>query len=293
MAESGLGVVESGAESTRIGGAIQASRIGQNRSDMTRSALLLGLACALLPSRALAHRAPPHAPSDGGRQGTSSGMAVDMLEQDELTVGVGGARRPPPPAPTTADVRGALESARPAIAACLDAAGYVGSVRVAARIETSHALEVTVGPRSADAGVRACVELEAQRRLANVAAEFVPRTLRASITVRRRAAAPPRHRRPSRSADAALAGPVHARLDQDRAALLQCLSSAAPGVVGRATLRVTLQPDGSLVLSSASLPTAVPAGPALPCLSGRIGSLRFAPAPSRPLAIDHTIELGL
>lgn len=259
---------------------------------MTRAALLLLAACLFVPSGALARRA--QVAGDMAEQEATSGMGV----ADELATSSGARARiaPPQPQPTSADVRAALERSRAAIAGCMDDAGYVGSVRVTARIETSRALTVTVTPRPADPGVRACADLAAQRQLANVAGGLIRRTLRGSITVRRRGAAPrppaPPPHRPS-GADAALAGPVQARLDQDRGGLLQCLSAAAPGVVGRATLRVTLQPDGSLVLSSASLPTGTPAGPALPCLSARIGTLRFAPAPLRPLAIDYTIELGL
>ncbi len=260
---------------------------------MTRPALLLLAACLLVPSNALARRA--QTAGDRAELEASSSGAV----ADQIGTGMGArARRPPPYTPSSADIRAALARARPDIAACLDASGYVGSVRVDARIETSRALTVTVTPHPADGGVRACADLAAQRQLANVAGGFIRRTIRGSITVRRRGAIAPRlprpdHVRPPSGPDAALAGPVHARLDQDRVGLLQCLSAAAPGVVGRATLRLTLQPDGSLVLSSASLPTGVPAGPGLPCLSARIGTLRFAPAPARPLAITHTIELGL
>jgi hypothetical protein len=267
---------------------------------MTRPILVLLALSVWIPGQALARRAALDV--ELGDQGTSSGaMPRDEAELEALSDSIGpspSARRAPPHTPTTADVRAALGRARAEIATCLETAGFVGSVRVDARIETSRALTVTVTPRPVDPGVRACADLAAQRQLANVAAGNIRRTLRGSITVRRRGVAPPppphpRHPRPPSGADAPLAGSVRARLDQDRGGLLQCLSSAAPGVVGQATLRVTLQPDGSLVLSSASLPPGIPAGPALPCLSARIGTLRFAPAPSRPLAIEHTIELGL
>jgi hypothetical protein len=238
--------------------------IGQNRRAMTR-ALATVVACLVAPAGALA---------DDPLAGFDYGAAHVHR---------------PPQRQTPAEVRAALEGARPDITACLDRNGFVGTVRVSARLETSGALVVTVSPRPASEAVRACGELEAQRRLANLA---VVRTVRATITVRRRAAA----RAPAPPApptdELAFEGPVHASLDGDRAGLLQCLATSAPGVLGRATLHLTLQPDGTLLLSSASLPTGLPAEPALPCLSRRIEALRFAPAPARPLEIDHTIELA-
>ena len=75
--------------------------------------------------------------------------------------------------------------------------------------------------------------------------------------------------------------------------MISCLSTASPGLVGNATLRMTLTTDGTLTLASASLPTGVPAGPALPCLSSRIAQLRFSPTPPRALTIEHTLPLGL
>ena len=251
---------------------------------MTRCfVLLVGL--VLLPSSALAHRAPPDR------------EAVDDLaasERDFPDSGIGAMARQWPPGglqvsrPTNRDVRAALDRAQGAISACLTAAAYVGSVRVAAQVETSRSILVTVTPRPLNEGVRACAELAAQSELANLASGEPRRTIRGSITVRRRDPAAPA---PRGGADPR-AQAVHRRLNQDRVGLRTCVTSAAPGAVGRATLHVTLQPDGSLALSTADLPTGVPAGPTLACLSGRIGSLHLAPAAGDPLPVAHVIRLG-
>jgi hypothetical protein len=191
------------------------------------------------------------------------------------------------------ELRVALQRTSPALEQCLTDAGLAGAMRVTARIDTFHALELTIVAPRHDAVATQCAELVLRRALTGIAARPVERPMRASLTVRHRLPRVPRPAPPATGELAAFEGPVHAAIDGDRSAMIQCLSGAAPGVVGEASLRVTLAPDGSLSLASARMPTGVPAGPALPCLSSRIAQLRFSPAPRRAITIVHALPLGL
>jgi hypothetical protein len=245
----------------------------------------------LVTAPALAHQAPLRT--------STSDVPDDELDLSAATTTpvvpggrAGGARmrRPPidPPA-TTTDLRAALQATQADLQQCLATAGLAGSLRVTARISTSHSLALDITTPRSEQSSHACAELVLRRALTGLAGRPIARPLRSSLTVRRRATRSP----PPPTATSAFDGPVHAAIDRDRIAMLQCLSAGAPGVVGTAALRVTLSPDGSLMLTSATLPPGIDAGPALPCLSARIAQLRFAPAPPSAMAIEHTLPLGL
>lgn len=206
------------------------------------------------------------------------------------------ARIAPDPYLDTVTFRAALQATNGDLEQCMAASGLTGTMRVTARVALSHSLDFDISAPRRDAAATQCAELVLRRALTGIAARPIARPLRATLAVRHRMPRPPRVPPPAPPATGDLAsfeGPVHAAIERDRAAMLSCLSSAAPGVVGNASLRVTLAPDGSLSLTSASMPTGVPAGPALPCLSARIAQLRFSPAPRRAIAIEHTLPLGL
>ena len=84
---------------------------------------------------------------------------------------------------------------------------------------------------------------------------------------------------------------VHQALDSMRATLVSCLDAASPGMVGRATLVVSVRPDGSMVLVSARLPEGIGAGPSLSCLADRVTRVRV-PAPPSVVRVTHPILLG-
>jgi hypothetical protein len=263
---------------------------------MPRFLCLALVLTALSPTVALAHRVAPGQTT--ARGGAAPRGDVDDLLADETRTSSGRARiaRVPVPAITSVDVRLALQGTRPELERCLADAGLTGSLRVTARIAVSHSLSVSIVAPRHDAGVSQCAELVVRRALTQLAAEPLARAVSSSLTVRRRAPRPPRVPPPAPPPTgdlAAFEGPVHAAIEHDRAAMLSCLSGAAPGVVGDASLRLTLLPDGSLSLTSASLPTGVPAGPALPCMSARVSQMRFSPAPPRAMTIEHTLPLGL
>lgn len=265
--------------------------------------LRLGLVAVVLlvPMGVSAHRRPPPPPPHGG---TSSGGAADMdelMDSGDSATSAGPtlgarARIAPDPGLDAATFRGALQATHGDLEQCMAASGLTGTMRVTARVALSHALALDIAAPRHDGATTQCAELVLRRALTAIAGRPLSRPLRASLTVRRREPRAPRVPPPAPPARADLAafeGPVHAAIERDRAAMLSCLSSAAPGLVGNATLRLTLAPDGSLTLASARLPTGVPAGPALPCLSSRIAQLRFSPAPPRSFAIEHTLPLGL
>ena len=258
---------------------------------MHRSIRLLALALSALalPSAALARREAwddevgglaaqtPVATSSAGGAGVRVRIAQD------------------PPLQST-ELRVALQATSEQLDQCLVTSGLTGTMRVTARVALSHALGLDITAPRHDVVATQCAELVLRRALTTIAARPLTRPLHATLVVRHRAVRPPPVPRPALPASGELTafeGPVHAAIEGDRAAMISCLSGAAPGVVGDASLRVTLAPDGSLALASASLPTGVPAGPALPCLSSRIAQLRFSPAPPRAMTISHTLPLGL
>lgn len=276
------------------------------------SPIALVLLLALVPAAASARRAapppppPPHqATSDGDAAGADAELAADRLavpgESTTRAPGGGGAGArahiaPIDPGLDAISFRAALQRTSAAIEQCMADAGVAGTTRVTARLALSHALDFSIVAPHRDVPTTQCVELALRRALTQVAAQPLTRALRATLTVRHRIPRPPRVPPPAPPATGDLAsfeGPVHAAIERDRAAMISCLSGAAPGVVGNASLRVTLAPDGSLTLTSASMPAGVPAGPALPCLSSRVAQLRFSPAPRRAIAIEHTLPLGL
>ncbi len=265
-------------------------------------ALVALVALVALPAMpAFADRlAPPDpgpVPSGVGRRASTSSAEVEALIVPPGGGAGARARRIEPPGPVpgldVATLRAALQATRADLEQCLATSGITGTMRVTARVAVSHALALDIVAPRRDAAAEQCAELVLRRALTHLAAGPVGRAVRASLTVRRRTPRVPRPAPPATGDLAAFEAPVHEAIERDRAAMLSCLSSAAPGVVGEASLRVRLAPDGSLTLASASLPPGVPAGPALPCLSARIANLRFSPAPRRAVTIVHTLPLGL
>jgi hypothetical protein len=261
-----------------------------------RAALALWVSLSLLvPAVALADRMPQAAEL----QAQGAGAEVEATSVGRAGGYAGPrarARIAPDPGLDLPTFRAAVQRTAPALEQCLVAAGLTGTMRVTARVELSHAMAFDIVAPRRDPGATQCAELELRRALTQIAAQVITHPVHTTITVRHRAVRAPRvpHPPPPAHGDlAAFEAPVHAAMENDRFAMLQCLSAAAPGVVGQASLRLTLAPDGSLALASASLPTGVPAGPALPCLSARVSQLRFSPAPPRAMTITHTFPLGL
>jgi hypothetical protein len=258
-----------------------------------RLLVVLALFALSFPTEVLARRA--QAEADVIAPGDAAPSATRAAPHGG---GAGAARVRIAPDPTLDPVefRVALQRTSGALEQCLADAGLTGALRVTASVQMSHALDLAIVAPRHDAVTTQCAELVLRRALTAIAARPLSRPLRASLTVRHRTPRPPRVPPPAPPATGELAafeGPVHAAIERDRSAMIQCLSGAAPGVAGEASLRVTLAPDGSLSLTSASMPTGVPAGPALPCLSARIAQLRFSPAPRRAIAITHALPLGL
>lgn len=264
--------------------------------------------CALLvlaPASASARRRPPPPPPPAAGAGDAAAPAEQQAPGlvappvgYGAAVGSGAARLrvAPDPGVDTAAFRAALQATQPQLVQCMVTSELAGTLRVTARVAMSHALDLDIQAPNHDAAVTQCAELALRRALTAIAAQPLTRPLRSTLAVRRRRPAPARVPRPARPVTADVAsfeGPVHASIERDRSALISCLSSASPGMVGNATLRLTLARDGSLTLSSASLPTGVPAGPALPCIAARVAQMRFSPAPSRSITIEHTISLDL
>jgi len=252
-------------------------------------AAALGL---LIPCEASAHRMPMR---DGDRA-----VPSDVpLPDDLVSAPMGGGARlrvAPDPDLDARALRSALQSTSGELEQCLVASALTGTIRVTARIALSHALGLDIAAPRHDVAATQCAELVLRRALTAVAARPLTHPLRATLAVQHRTPRAPRvpPPAPAPSGDlAAFEGPVHAAIENDRSAMISCLSSGAPGTVGDASLRMTLAADGTLSLARASLPSGVVAGPALSCLSSRIAQLRFAPAPPRAMTITHTLPLGL
>lgn len=260
--------------------------------------LLLGLALATVPLHASAHRTA--LPSDAPTELTAPAgdeLAASTSAAPGVGAGARARRLPPPPPPggglSSAELRRTLATTRADLEQCLAASALPGSLRVTVRVATSHALSVAVVAPRHDVAASRCAELVVRRALTQLAAEPITHAVSASLSVRRRTPRPPPPAPPPTGELSGFEAPVHAAIERDRSAMISCLSSAAPGTTGEATLRMTLGPDGSLTLASASLPSGVPAGPALPCLASRIANLRFSPAPPREMSVTHTLPLGL
>jgi len=264
---------------------------------MHRLAVLVLALVLVVPAAALAHRAPPRL-GEATSAGGAAGPAADAIAPGGGGVGAGAARRrimadPPLDAPT---LHAALAGTSGELEQCMAASGVSGTIHVTASISLAHALGLDIGAPRHDVAVTQCAELVLRRALTALAARPLDRPLRSTLAVRHRVPRAPRVPPPAPPATgdlSAFEGPVRAAIENDRSAMISCLSSAAPGTTGDASLRMTLRPDGTLSLASASLPSGVPAGPALPCLSSRIANLHFAPAPPRAITITHTLPLGL
>jgi hypothetical protein len=248
----------------------------------------------LVPALALAHQAPLR--ELGLPPDYSGGPTAPVVSGIGSAGGarVAGGRAPPRldemPVSTT-ELRDALQRTRAELEQCLVTAGLTGTLRVTARITTTHSLQLDIRTPRSEVPSRGCVDLALRRTLTQLAARPVDRTIRASLSVRH---VEPRVPRPPPHVDSGpFAAPVHEAIERDRLAMIQCLSSAAPGTTGEATLHMTLAADGTLALTRVEMPSGVPAGSALPCLSSRIAQLRFAPAPPSAIDVAHTLPLGL
>jgi hypothetical protein len=98
--------------------------------------------------------------------------------------GEGGTAGPGPDLPVTrADVRAALEAARPEMEACLEGGPNRGTVRV--RLDGDAALTFTLRTRPRDRRVERCVETAARRYLTPLIYRPVPRPVSAHVSLRR------------------------------------------------------------------------------------------------------------
>lgn len=172
-----------------------------------------------------------------------------------------------------------------------DAGAYVATVR--ARVSPGPApstlygarIAVTVVSRPRDSAFESCVR-GAVRDALRHAPYAVPRSVRAEETFRIAERPTPPIDRPPPPFDQ---GEVHRALSGSAWSLRQCIELA--GVPEEITLRVSVRPDGRLVLTSADLPPGA-ARSALSCLSSRVGSLRVSGHPARTVSVVHRLPLA-
>lgn len=196
---------------------------------------------------------------------------------------------PPPPEPplTNADVRAALERARPELMQCLDTEALRGG-SVRARITRDAALRITPRSRPRSTGAEACMDLAARRHLTPLLSRFIRRGVSGTIRLGGGVVGPPPP--PPPPPPTGDARELRDRLDVAQGSLRRCLDEAYPGMTGTVTLRVVAHRDGSMVLEGASLPPGVPAGPMLVCLQNEVAHLRVSAGGER--ATSYELRLG-
>lgn len=224
------------------------------------------------PELAAATRSAP--PSGGGAAGAPAARRMPPV--------------PPPPA-DDAELRAALERARPEMQACIDAVMVRGGATVRARISRDAALRLTIRARPRrDAAVEGCIDTAARRHVTPLLGRPLRRALSASIRLGATSVRPPDP--PPPRPPAGDAREVHDALDAWSGSLRRCLDAASPGLTGTVTLRVVAHRDGSMVLESASLPPGVPAGPMLVCLQNEVAHVRVSEGGER--SVSHDLTLG-
>jgi hypothetical protein len=203
--------------------------------------------------------------------------------------------RPVRPVPDLTDgaLASLLLSQRSGIERCAarsDASSYVANVQ--ARVSPGSApatlyharIAVSVTSRPRDPRFEGCV-----RRMVRDALREAPyavgRSVRASQTFQIAERHPPPLERPPAPYDPS---EVQRLLTAHGASLQQCLGIA--GIPERLTLRVSVRPDGRLVLTSADLPPGV-SQRALGCLSSRISGLRVNGRPARAVNVTHRLAI--
>jgi hypothetical protein len=81
---------------------------------------------------------------------------------------------------------------------------------------------------------------------------------------------------------------VHSALRMNQYAMQQCLEAA--GVPEQVTLRVSVRPDGSLVLMSADVPPGA-GSRSMGCLASQVSTIRVQGHPSRTVTVVHHLPL--
>ena len=195
-------------------------------------------------------------------------------------------RVPPPPALlTVAELRAALQNARPDLEGCLAQAPQARAVlRVSIHPRRGLAVSARVTPR--DESARQCLDTAARRWTTMLEGRPMTRVISATIRVGPGVVPPP----PPNSNDYDEAH-VHAAINRQRASVLACVPRLSPGTPGSIVLRMSVRSDGSLVLEGATLPSGLGEPNALVCLGSLVASVRV-PAPSSQRSVTHTMELS-
>jgi hypothetical protein len=172
-----------------------------------------------------------------------------------------------------------------------DASSYVATVE--ARITAGAApstlfnarIAISVSSRPQDGEFEECVRSELRDTLRHARYAVGRRAVRARHTfqIAERPASPIETPAPPYSESE-----VRGVLRASSGSLQQCLEMA--GVPERVTLRVSVRPDGRLVLMSADVPPGSSQG-ALGCLSSRVSSLRVSGRPGRTVTIVHELSV--
>lgn len=169
-----------------------------------------------------------------------------------------------------------------------DASAYVATVR--AQVSAGAApstmynahISISVASRPRDPELESCVRRELADALRH-ASFAVGRAVRARHTfqISERPERPIDERPPAYSESE-----VRAVLSASSRSLSQCVDVGGETV----TLRVSVRPDGRLVLMSADVPSSAHRG-ALGCLAQRVASLRVSGRPSRTVDLTHQLSV--
>lgn len=195
-------------------------------------------------------------------------------------------RVPPPSLLTVAELRAALQNARPDLEGCLAQAPRARAVvRVSIHPRRGLAVSARVTPR--DEPARQCLDTAARRWTTMLEGRPMTGAISATIRVGPGVAIPP----PPPNSNAYDEAHVHAAIDRQRASVLACVPRLSPGTPGSIVLRMSVRSDGSLVLEGATLPSGLGDPNALVCLGSLVASVRV-PAPSSQRSVTHTMVLG-
>ncbi|MCC6873881.1 MAG: hypothetical protein IT378_06160 [Sandaracinaceae bacterium] len=164
------------------------------------------------------------------------------------------------------------------------------SVRVTGRGQLSTlydaALDVSARSRPRDPDFEGCVTASTREALRAAPYDVGPRTVRARHTFQVGEGpepALPADARPYSEHEA------QSTLRSAQHALQQCLQMA--GVPEQVTLRISVRPDGRMVLQSADVPPGA-SGRALSCLASHVGSLRVEGRPARSATLVHRLPVA-
>jgi hypothetical protein len=192
---------------------------------------------------------------------------------------------------TLSSLLAAQERAIEGCAGRTDTGAYLAEVRATVRAGAPPAtlfnssISVTVRTRPRDGELEGCVRREVRDALQHAPYAVGPRAVSArhTFSIRDRPEPPEEHPAPPFSE-----AEVRQALDASAATFQRCLEVA--GVPDQATLRIAVEADGRLVLTSADIPGGASQN-ALPCLARQVSRLRVSSRPPRRRMIVHTVAL--